>query len=208
MQAVLALAAPGLPAARGGRRRGSDGSRCARPHRRGYSRHPMGRDPGLRPASRPTPAGQRLLVRRLLPRPRTPARHVQHQGLRRLRRTQRPRTRPEGARDHDYYRPSEAGAQVRILPGALRLQFLLSHLSYLADLTGSWTQSWHELNPRYPPRRAPSAYRDSPRRRRLAISTGDAHCTRPGALDSTANTGLAPRELQAAAVPASASRRY
>jgi hypothetical protein len=49
---------------------------------------------GLRPAPRPPAPGQRLLDRRLLPRPRTAARHVQRQGLRRLRRARRSRTRP------------------------------------------------------------------------------------------------------------------
>jgi hypothetical protein len=57
---------------------------------------------------------------------------------------------PEGVRAHDIHRSPEAGAQVRILPGAPRLTS--SYRSqWLGELSGSavsWTQMWHELNPR------------------------------------------------------------
>ena len=60
--------------------------------------HGESRVPGCgfeaRPAPRTAATGGRLVDRRLLPRPRVAARHVQHQGLRRLRRARRPRTGP------------------------------------------------------------------------------------------------------------------
>lgn len=53
-----------------------------------------GRDPDPRPAPRTSQTGQRQLDRRLLPGPRAPARHAQHQGLCRLRRARGTPTPP------------------------------------------------------------------------------------------------------------------
>jgi len=49
-------------------------------------RYRLGRDPGQGQTPQAPSAGQRLLDRRLLRRPRSSARHVQHQELRGLRR--------------------------------------------------------------------------------------------------------------------------
>ena len=51
-------------------------------------------------------------------------------------------------------RAPEAGAQVRILPGAPRLNcsYYYQPLSDLSDLAASWNESWNEVIPRTAPR--------------------------------------------------------
>ena len=50
-------------------------------------------------------------------------------------RTEGPGRTPEGAGDLDFYRPPEAGAQVRILPGAppVTCDYYSPRLPYLSD---------------------------------------------------------------------------
>ena len=69
--------------------------------------------------------------------------------------------------DHEIYRPPEAGAQVRILPGAPRLTcgYYGQRPDSLSGLAVSWNQSWNEFIPRTAPRRSCSWHR-----RQLTVS--------------------------------------
>jgi hypothetical protein len=79
-------------------------------------------------------------------------------------RTEGPGRTPKGVGDHEIYRSPEAGAQVRILPGAPRLtcSYYAQKSDCLSVLAASWTKTRDELSPRFAPRRSSAGPRWGP----------------------------------------------